>query len=132
MIPQKAFTLADLAFSNDYVPTSGHAVKKCKVPDEQGRKKLAFYKPLDATYPPMLAKLCVAIGVISRLSMGDRAADTRLIYDNKGKLVGTLSFALDDLITMQSINEQNRLKRKPPCDKTRMQPISCSIILQKF
>ncbi|WP_040916096.1 hypothetical protein, partial [Legionella tunisiensis] len=44
----------------------------------------------------MLAKYSVAISVALRLALGDRAAEDRLVFDDEGKIVGSISINLSN------------------------------------
>lgn len=76
-------------------PKSGHVVTQVEFVDFDGCKKKGFFKPLDETYPELLAKISVATSVIIRMLLGERAAEDRLVYDEDDKIVGTVSIALE-------------------------------------
>lgn len=77
------------------VPKSGHEVIQVEFVDHDGQTKHAFYKQLDNNYPEILAKISVATSVILRTILGDRAAEDRLVFDEHGEIVGTLSIAIE-------------------------------------
>lgn len=94
-LPKKAVRYSELRFSsNTKIQKSGHPVSKIHFKDLDGKEKLAFYKPLDQTYPELLAKYSVSASVILRLSLGELAAEERLVFNDDGKIVGTISIAL--------------------------------------
>lgn len=92
-LPVKAILYKQLKFLGGATP-SGHEVSKAEFIDIDGQTKTGFFKPLDSTYPVLLAKYSVAISVALRLALGDRAAEDRLVFDDEGKIVGSISINL--------------------------------------
>ncbi|MFC3908188.1 hypothetical protein ACFORL_03755 [Legionella dresdenensis] len=95
-IPRKAFRESQLFEKNEAVDKSGHPVKKISFVDSSGQTVTGFYKKIDATYPALLAKNCVAMSVYMRTFLGDRCAEERLVFDDDGNIKGTVSIALPD------------------------------------
>ncbi|CDZ76192.1 hypothetical protein BN59_00458 [Legionella massiliensis] len=96
-LPMKALRYGQFKVktTGETVPPSGHEVLQVEFTDADGQLKTGFYKPLAADYPPLLAKYSVAAGIAMRLSLGDRAAEDRLVFDDSGKnIVGTISIAV--------------------------------------
>ncbi|MDI9818042.1 MULTISPECIES: hypothetical protein [unclassified Legionella] len=95
-MPLKALRYGQLKFitAGDAVDKSGHDVLRVEFEDTDGKTKSGFFKPLDPTYPPLLAKYAVAISVAIRLSLGDRAAEDRLVFNDRGEIKGTVSVSL--------------------------------------
>lgn len=95
-LPSKALRYGQLKMKTAgfAVPTSGHEVLKVEFKDTDGEIKTGFYKPLDPTYPALLAKYAVAVSVALRLSLGEHAAEDRLVFNEEGEIVGTVSIAL--------------------------------------
>jgi hypothetical protein len=93
------------------VPTSGHAVIRVEFEDVDGQTKSGFFKELvanekgDGDYPELLAKYSVAASVLFRLALGDRAAEDRLVFDDKGCVRGTISIALDKFKPLYSSSQ---------------------------
>ncbi|STX45057.1 Uncharacterised protein [Legionella donaldsonii] len=92
-LPVKALRYKQLKFLGATTP-SGHEVSEVEFVDVDGQTKTGFFKPLDSTYPALLAKYSVAISVALRLALGDRAAEDRLVFDDEGKIVGSISISL--------------------------------------
>ncbi|QRN04966.1 hypothetical protein GH742_14450 [Legionella sp. MW5194] len=94
-LPKKALRYGQLKFTNDKtVPSSGHVIEKATFVDAVDGEKTGFFKPLSGSYPRVLALYSVAVSVALRNSLGDNAAEERLVYDEKGEICGTLSIAL--------------------------------------
>ncbi|KTD18700.1 Uncharacterised protein [Legionella lansingensis] len=102
-LPAKALRYGQLRKKTEglAVPTSGHQVVKMEFVDSDGQVKTGFYKELipegvgDGSYPEILAKYSVAASVLIRLALGDRAAEDRLVFDEEGRIKGTLSVNLE-------------------------------------
>lgn len=95
LLPLKALSNGQLKNLDETVlPRSGHNVSKVEFTDIDGQTKIGFFKPLSSSYPALLAKYAVAISVAIRLSLGDRAAEDRLVFDKNKKIIGTLSINL--------------------------------------
>lgn len=75
---------------------SCHTVSFCEFLDADGEKKKGFFKPTSEKekYPAVLAKFAVASAAFMRLTLGKRAAEDRLVLDDQGQIVGTISLAL--------------------------------------
>ncbi len=86
------------------VQASGHKVSKVSFEPSTGISKLGFYKECseEEYYPPLLAKLSVAIAMMYRLSLGERYADERLVYTEAGDIKGTVSIAIENFIPMRA------------------------------
>ncbi|KTD45836.1 hypothetical protein Lrub_2633 [Legionella rubrilucens] len=94
-LPKKALRYGQLKFTNDKtVPSSGHVIEKATFVDAVDGEKTGFFKPLSGSYPRVLALYSVAVSVALRNSLGDNAAEERLVYDEKGEICGTFSIAL--------------------------------------
>ncbi|KTC84700.1 MULTISPECIES: hypothetical protein [Legionella] len=95
-LPSKALYISQLQYLEGQVVTpSGHEVKKVRLFDADGQEQIAYFKPIADDYPPLLAKYSVAASVALRLSLGDKAAEDRLVFDETGKkILGTVSFEL--------------------------------------
>lgn len=91
--------------TSEPLPKSGHAVSKVTFVDTDGITKLGFFKPLNETYPAVLAKYAVAMSVINTLKIGNLAARTVLVF-NKGKLAGTLSVSFLNYRPIIAVNEK--------------------------
>ncbi|KTD36449.1 hypothetical protein Lnau_1433 [Legionella nautarum] len=97
-LPLKALYISQLQYLEGQVVTpSGHEVKMVRLFDADGQEQVGYFKPIADDYPPLLAKYSVAASVALRLSLADRAAEERLVFDETGKkILGTLSFKLPD------------------------------------
>lgn len=94
-LPKKALRYGQLKFTNDKtVPSSGHKIEKATFVDAVDGEKTGFFKPISDSYPRVLALYSVAVSVVLRNSLGDSAAEERLVYDEKGEICGTLSIKL--------------------------------------
>lgn len=100
-------------------PASGHAVIKVEFLDFDGSTKTGYFKPLDESYPELLAKISVATSVIMRLSLGERAAEDRLVYDDNDNIVGTVSIALEEF---KPFNYGSELVPENPQEKEKVIP----------
>lgn len=76
------------------ISQSGHPVTKYSWTESDGTLLYGCYKPVDATYPPLLARYSVAYSVWLRMILGERAAEERLVYDGNGAIVGSMSIKL--------------------------------------
>lgn len=92
------------------VPTSGHQVCKAEFVDTDGQTKLGFYKELipdgvgDGSYPEILGKYSVATSVLVRLALGEKGAEDRLVFDDNGRIIGTLSVNLAKYKPMYTVD----------------------------
>jgi len=68
-----------------------HNTVKAQFVDADGITKTGYFKRCDASYPPLLAKYAVAFSVFIRLALGKRAAEERLVYNDKNEVIGTIS-----------------------------------------
>lgn len=99
-IPKKALKKSQLEFLTAGpvagVNKSAHLVSRVNL-IENGVKKLGFYKAIDPSqhYSELLALFSVATSNIKRSFQGERSAEERLVFDDEGALVGTLSIAID-------------------------------------
>jgi hypothetical protein len=107
MKPKKAICESDLGtIGSSVVPTSGHIVKKVVFSESTGIKGSGFYKKCDPTYPPILAKYVVGISQLYRSSLGSRASEERLVYDDAGEnIIGTVSLAIPKFIPMSAYQD---------------------------
>lgn len=101
--PLKAFLFSQLKpkFSGYSVPASGHEVIKMEFIDYDKQIKIGFYKELDedsknGSYPALLAKYSVAASVLIRLCLGEKAAEDRLVFNDNGEIVGTVSININN------------------------------------
>lgn len=95
-VPTKALKESDFTFPDkSEVKEGSHQIDKVTFVENNITKK-GFYKRLTKTkYPSVSGKFCVADSLFSRLFLGERASEERLVYDNYGNLVGTLSIAIE-------------------------------------
>ncbi|MDX1836267.1 hypothetical protein DIZ81_02450 [Legionella taurinensis] len=94
-LPKKALRYGQLKFTNDKtIPSSGHVIEKATFVDAVDGEKTGFFKPLSGSYPRVLALYSVAVSVALRNSLGESAAEERLVYDEKGEICGTFSIGL--------------------------------------
>ncbi|MBA4697414.1 MAG: hypothetical protein H2069_08535 [Legionella sp.] len=110
-LPLKALRYEQLKLDGNPVPPSGHPVSKCQFVDVDNQIKVGFFKPLDSTYPPLLAKYTVAVSVAIRSALGARAAEDRLVFNEHNELCGTLSINLPEYKPLLTLWKQ------PPLDK---------------
>ncbi|ASQ44628.1 hypothetical protein [Legionella clemsonensis] len=107
-LPAKALRYGQLKrkTAGSAVPTSGHEVYKVEFTDTDGQIKTGFYKELipdgigDGSYPALLAKYSVAASILVRLALGERAAEERLVFDEHGRIKGTVSITLPNYIPL--------------------------------
>lgn len=79
---------------------SGHKVVKVTF-EEKGITKRGFFKHCDNDkYPPLLAKYVVAFSVFVRAALGAKASEERLVYNNLGDIVGTVSIEVPNFIPL--------------------------------
>lgn len=114
-IPTKALLDGEIAFKKKGAKAKGqsaHGVRlvhfndKTGILDKHGQPRVGFFKPLSyekkSYYPALLAKLSVGISALYRMTLGERAAEERLVYNAEGDIVGTVSLALDGFVPMQT------------------------------
>jgi hypothetical protein len=97
-IPKKALLrsqLQDLTAGSADIDGS-HQIIRVKF-IEDSVEKIGYFKKLEPKnhYPELLAKISVATSLIHRLFLGKNCAEERLVFDDKEKLIGTLSIAID-------------------------------------
>lgn len=97
-LPKTGLSKDKLQFKNEASSSesqsSANKVSKVTFLDIDGQEKQAYFKPISENYPVLLAKFSVAASVLMRLSLGERAAEDRLVYDADGNICGTVSIAL--------------------------------------
>ncbi|MDP1602487.1 MAG: hypothetical protein Q8M03_04410 [Legionella sp.] len=103
------------------VPASGHPVRRVTFTNENGEKVVGWYKLLDDTYPEILAKISVAFGVRMRMALGKEVAEDRLVFDENGKILGTVSISVPDFKPMQCAGET------PPLDLREKEQVCPSV-----
>lgn len=99
-IPKLALKESQLNFLTlGTVQDGSHQTFKVKF-IENGKEKQGFYKKLapKKDYPELLAKISVAVSLFKRLFQGKRSAEERLVFDDQGKLLGTLSINVEGFI----------------------------------
>lgn len=74
---------------------------------EGGTLKKAFLKKLEPKnhYPELLGKISVATSLFKRLFQGKRSAEERLVFDDKEKLIGTLSLDIENFKSFSFASE---------------------------
>lgn len=94
-LPRKALLESQLRLlTAGAVAKSGHEVVQVAFIDVDGEEKTGFLKRLDPTYPRILALYACLVSLIMRLSLGKRAAEDRLVYDDVTReIIGTVSIA---------------------------------------
>lgn len=103
-IPRKALYEKNLVYTGKNLPSSGHEVLSIQF-SEQNQTMNGFYKKLASDYPPILAQYSVAISVLMRISLGRRVAEERLVYNQKGQIIGTVSLQLPKYIPMATYHD---------------------------
>jgi hypothetical protein len=100
--PVKAFLAKELLPQGRAgLPSSGHEVTKVTFASSTGIEAIGFFKPCDdETYPPLLAKYAVAVGQLYRMTLGQRAAEDRLVYNDDGQIIGTVSIGIKNFLPM--------------------------------
>jgi len=107
--PTKSFNFEELKEIGKPGP-SGHDVSIMEFKGDDGKSILGYYKPCEETYPILLAQYVTAFSVALPLTSEDC-----LVYDKTGKIVGTLSIALDGfqpLLSQQDGNPSEGSRRK--------------------
>lgn len=93
-IPECGVLLEELRKSNSgAVADSWNGVKKATL-NLNGQKQSVFFKPCTDDYPPLLAQYAVAASVLYRSVLGSRAAEERLVFNDHGQIVGSVSFEI--------------------------------------
>lgn len=106
--PKKALRESDLV-----TLTAGAAVKDSSHQTyrvqfiENGQTKKGFYKKLAPHdgYPELLLLMSVAMAFFNRMSLGKRSAEERIVVDDDGKIVGSLSIAIDEFRPLNFADE---------------------------
>src|SRR3989338_588940 len=101
-IPVKAIrksalkTISKISDPSSPAEPSCHTVSFCEFTNSQGVLKKGFFKPVsvEENYRESLAKFAVAMSAFMRLSLGERAAEDLLVFDDKGQIAVTFSLAL--------------------------------------
>lgn len=107
-LPKKALKESQLEFLTlGSVEDGSHQTYKVTF-IENNVKKRAFYKKLapKKDYPELLAKISVAISLFKRIFQGKRSAEERLVFDEKNRLVGTLSVNVEGFRPFNFSNEK--------------------------
>ncbi|HCA89897.1 MAG: hypothetical protein CMF38_07715 [Legionellaceae bacterium] len=100
VLPIKALQLQQLQFLTDeMLPSSGHQVVKCALKHTDGTTAFGFYKPLDDTYPQILAQYSVFTSVLAHISIPGCMPQECLVFDGDC-IKGTFSYEVSNLKTM--------------------------------
>ncbi|MCA0402415.1 MAG: hypothetical protein LCH30_01325 [Proteobacteria bacterium] len=75
---------------------TSHSIKTYTFIDQSGKEQLGFFKAIDpaTSYPEFLGYYSVALSIAMRLTLNDRVAEERLVFDDNNQLIGTLSIAI--------------------------------------
>ncbi len=92
--PTMAFRDTQLSREHEELPVSGNEVFVVRIQSENGGSQKAYYKPINGSYSLLLALYCVAVSVRMRMSLGVRAAEERLVFNDNNEIVGTVSLAI--------------------------------------
>lgn len=95
-IPKLALRYSQLKITEEKNQGGSHHISRVAF-EENNVTKTAFFKKLapQKDYPELLAKMSVATSLLFRMMVGDgRGAEERLVFDDNGVLVGTLSIGL--------------------------------------
>lgn len=104
-IPECALLEENLIFGANTALKSYNDVSRASIPIK-GKEGLqpGFFKRCNDKYPVRLAIYTVAFSLRQRLAVGKRVAQERLVYDNKGCIVGTFSFEIPGFIPLNDKN----------------------------
>lgn len=108
-IPKKALKESQLKYltAGSAVNDGSHQIFKVTF-IEKGIEKNAFFKKIAPAhhYPELLALISVATSVFKRSFQGQNSAEERLVFDEKDKLVGTLSIAIEGFKPLNFADEE--------------------------
>ncbi len=91
--PENGISLFRLLSSITATPSSSsHTVEKMTFPLADGTHAVVYYKKCDPTYPPILAQIEAAASSSCRLTIGEKAAKVVPVIDERGLVVGSISF----------------------------------------
>ncbi len=97
--PESAVSCYDLEPLNERIASSSsNSVKKMIYK----KKEIVYYKECNRDYPPILAEIESAVSASCRLSRGDKAAEIRTVVDEKGSVIGSISF---EILGFRPINQ---------------------------
>jgi|GEM_PF-6489144 len=105
MMPEKAIYFGQLRGTGERLPPSGHKVEPVTFTDANGEIQLGFFKPVEFTYPELLVKCAVGLSVAMEMSMGGQCARDYLVFDDAGKICGSISAGIIKFAPMLSLTE---------------------------
>nr|WP_277619260.1 hypothetical protein [Legionella norrlandica] len=130
--PKKALKESQLQFltAGKAVDDGSHQTFKVAF-IENGILKEAFYKKLAPKdhYPELLAKLSVAASFFKMLFQGKRTAEERLVFDDNGRLVGTLSISVEGF---KCFSFSHETVPQDPIEKDQVIPSTKTLIEKNF
>lgn len=104
MLPRPALSLniKDLKDVKGEPVTEGtHKVVVVTFQDTDGTTKRAYKKSCSPDYyPPLSAKYVVAFSTLVRAALGDRASEDRLVYNDAGEIVATVSIEIPNFVPL--------------------------------
>lgn len=78
-----------------------HKVVLVTFTDTDGTIKRAYKKPCSPDYyPPLSAKYVVAFSALVRAALGNRASEDRLVYNDAGEIVATVSIEIPNFVPL--------------------------------
>src|SRR6185437_10525505 len=100
--PALSLNIKDLKdIEGQTVAENTHNVNIVTFIDKDGIKKRAYKKPCSPDYyPPLLAKYVVAFSTIVRAALGEKASEDRLVYNDAGEIVATLSIEVPKFVPL--------------------------------
>ena len=138
-IPKKAIKESRLKFKTAGTAVDGsHQIRRVTFFD-QGIEKEAFYKTLDPEhhYPKLLAMMSVAVSAFLRSFLGDQAAEERIVVNEEGEVIGTLSFTINEFTVLNYAGEMIPIESPfkelvVPSTKTLIETKFMEILLSRF
>lgn len=101
--PALSFNVSDLQRVKKVKESSpsSHSVEVVTFKDPTIDGPIHAYKKLcDENYPPLLAKYVVAFSVLVRAALGERASEDRLIYNDTGQIIGSVSIEVPNFVPL--------------------------------
>lgn len=88
----------------DDVPVSAskNPVKKVSFVDSLGNTVIGFFKAKSEDYTPFQIKYAVASSILVRLFVGEQGAEERLVFNEKGDIIGSVSIWCPDYKPMKA------------------------------
>jgi hypothetical protein len=93
--PKSCASFIELNALNEPIPTSSSNAPTKMTYSKKGKlPRVVFYKGCSKSYPPLLAQIEAAASASSRLTRPGRVAKVKNVIDEKGNVIGSISYAI--------------------------------------